>query len=64
VVAAAEKILLSPDVIGAVQAFHFANSYVLSFDTAVLSNVISNVRRFWRSSLSYWALPISIAFGW
>jgi Na+/H+ antiporter NhaD/arsenite permease-like protein len=26
-----------------VQAFHFANSYVLTFDTAVLSNVISNV---------------------
>jgi Na+/H+ antiporter NhaD/arsenite permease-like protein len=43
VVAAAEKILLTPDVIGSVQAFHFANSYVLTFDTAVLSNVISNV---------------------
>jgi Na+/H+ antiporter NhaD/arsenite permease-like protein len=43
VVAAAEKILLSPDLIGSVQAFHFANSYVLTFDTAVLSNVISNV---------------------
>ena len=25
------------------QAFHFANTYVLTFDTAVLSNVISNV---------------------
>jgi len=43
VVAAAEKILLTPDVISAVQAFHFANSYVLTFDTAVLSNLISNV---------------------
>jgi len=43
VVAAADKILLTPDLIGSVQAFHFANSYVLTFDTAVLSNVISNV---------------------
>src|SRR5437763_13689467 len=43
VVAAAEKVLLTPDLIGAVQDFHFANSYVLTFDTAVLSNVISNV---------------------
>jgi Na+/H+ antiporter NhaD/arsenite permease-like protein len=43
VVTAAEKILLTPDVIGSVQAFHFANTYVLTFDTAVLSNVISNV---------------------
>ena len=43
VVAAADKILLTPDLIGSVQAFHFANSYVLTFDTAVLSNVIRNV---------------------
>jgi Na+/H+ antiporter NhaD/arsenite permease-like protein len=43
VVAAAEKVLLTAEVIGAVQAFHFANSYVLTFDTAVLSNLISNV---------------------
>jgi Na+/H+ antiporter NhaD/arsenite permease-like protein len=43
VVAAAEKVLLTPDVIGSVQAFHFANIFVLTFDTAVLSNVISNV---------------------
>jgi Na+/H+ antiporter NhaD/arsenite permease-like protein len=43
VVAAAEKILLTPDVIDSVQNFHFANSYVLTFDTAVLSNIISNV---------------------
>jgi Na+/H+ antiporter NhaD/arsenite permease-like protein len=41
VVAAAEKILLTRDLIGTVQAFHFANSYVLTFDTAVLSNVMS-----------------------
>jgi Na+/H+ antiporter NhaD/arsenite permease-like protein len=43
VVAAAEKVLLTPDVIGWVQSFHFNNSYVLAADTAVLSNVISNV---------------------
>ena len=43
VVAAAEKVLLTPELIGAVQAFHFANNYVLTFDTAVLSNIISNV---------------------
>jgi Na+/H+ antiporter NhaD/arsenite permease-like protein len=43
VVAAAEKVLLTPELIAAVQAFHFANSYVLTFDTAVLSNIISNV---------------------
>src|SRR6516225_4604242 len=43
VVATADKILLTPDLIGSVQAFHFANSYVLTFDTAVLSNIISNV---------------------
>jgi Na+/H+ antiporter NhaD/arsenite permease-like protein len=43
VVAAAEKILLTPEVFGSVQAFHFANTYVLTADTAVLSNIISNV---------------------
>jgi Na+/H+ antiporter NhaD/arsenite permease-like protein len=43
VVAAAEKVLLTPDVIGWVQSFHFNSSYVLAADTAVLSNVISNV---------------------
>jgi Na+/H+ antiporter NhaD/arsenite permease-like protein len=43
VVAAAEKVLLTPEVIGAVQVFHFANTYVLTADTAVLSNIISNV---------------------
>jgi len=45
VVAAAEKILLTPEVVGAVQDFHFANSYVLTAYTAVLSNIISNVVR-------------------
>src|SRR5215470_1972265 len=43
VVAAAEKILLTPEVIASVQAFHFTNVYVLTADTAVLSNIISNV---------------------
>ncbi len=43
VVAAAEKVLLTPEVVGAVQSFHFGNAYVLTADTAVLSNVISNV---------------------
>jgi Na+/H+ antiporter NhaD/arsenite permease-like protein len=43
VVAAAEKVLLTPELIRSVQAFHFSNSYVLTFDTAVLSNIISNV---------------------
>src|SRR5215469_1129624 len=42
VVAAAEKIL-SPELIASVQAFHFPNVYVLTVDTAVLSNIISNV---------------------
>ena len=35
--------LTTPDVIGWVQSFHFNNSYVLTADRAVLSNVISNV---------------------
>jgi Na+/H+ antiporter NhaD/arsenite permease-like protein len=43
VVAAAEKILLTPEVIASVQAFHFANVDVLTANTAVLSNIISNV---------------------
>jgi Na+/H+ antiporter NhaD/arsenite permease-like protein len=43
VVAAAEKVLLSPELVGAVQSFHFANTYVATADTAVLSNIISNV---------------------
>jgi Na+/H+ antiporter NhaD/arsenite permease-like protein len=43
VVAAAEKTLLTPEMIGSVQNFQFANTYVLTLHTAVLSNVISNV---------------------
>ncbi len=43
VVAAAEKILLTPEVVGTVQNFHFANSYALTAYTTVLSNIISNV---------------------
>ena len=43
VVAAAEKILFSPEVVRAVQAFYLDNAYVLTAVTAVLSNVISNV---------------------
>jgi Na+/H+ antiporter NhaD/arsenite permease-like protein len=43
VVAAAEKVLLGPEVVSAVQAIHFANPYLLTADTAVLSNIISNV---------------------
>lgn len=43
VVAAAEKMLFTPELVGAVQAFHLDNVYVLTSATAVLSNVISNV---------------------
>lgn len=43
VVAAAEKILFTPEVVSAVQAFHLDNAYVLTTVTALLSNVISNV---------------------
>ena len=43
VVAAAEKILFTPEVVGAVQAFHLGNVYILTAVTAVLSSIISNV---------------------
>jgi Na+/H+ antiporter NhaD/arsenite permease-like protein len=43
IVAAAEKVLLTPDLISRVQSFHFDNSYILTAETAVLSNIISNV---------------------
>ena len=43
VVAAAEKILFTPEVISAVQALHLDNVYILTAMTAVLSNIISNV---------------------
>ncbi len=43
VVAAAEKILFTPEVVGAVQALHLDNVYILTAMTGVLSNIISNV---------------------
>jgi len=43
VVAAAERTLLTPDAIGAIQSLHLDNVYVLTTVTAVLSNIISNV---------------------
>ena len=43
VVAAAEKILFTSEVVGAVQSFHLDNIYILTAVTAVLSNIISNV---------------------
>lgn len=43
VVAAAEKMLFTPELVGMVQAFHLDNAYILTSVTAVLSNVISNV---------------------
>jgi Na+/H+ antiporter NhaD/arsenite permease-like protein len=43
VVAAAEHVLLTPEVIGRVQALHLDNVAVLTGVTAVLSNIISNV---------------------
>jgi Na+/H+ antiporter NhaD/arsenite permease-like protein len=63
VVAAAEKILLTPEAIGWVQAFHFANSYVLTFDTRCFPTSSAMCRRYWRSSRSCSAFPTSIAFG-
>ena len=43
VVAAAEKILLTPELVGAAQALRLDNVYILTTVTAVLSNIISNV---------------------
>ena len=43
VVAGAEKVLLTPAVIGAVQGLHLDQVWVLAAVTAVLSNLISNV---------------------
>jgi Na+/H+ antiporter NhaD/arsenite permease-like protein len=63
VVAAAEKILLTPEVIASVQAFHFANVYVLTATTAVLSNIISNVPAVLAPNHSCLDWPISIASG-
>jgi Na+/H+ antiporter NhaD/arsenite permease-like protein len=43
VVAGAEKVLLTPDAVAAVQGLHLDNVWALSGVSAVLSNVISNV---------------------
>jgi Na+/H+ antiporter NhaD/arsenite permease-like protein len=43
VVAGAEKVLLSPDAIAAVQGMHLDDVWALTGITAVLSNIISNV---------------------
>jgi Na+/H+ antiporter NhaD/arsenite permease-like protein len=43
VVAAAEKMLFTPEVVGAVQAVRLDNVYTLTAATALLSNIISNV---------------------
>jgi Na+/H+ antiporter NhaD/arsenite permease-like protein len=43
IVAGAEKVLLTPQMIGAVQSFHHENVWILTAVTAVLSNLISNV---------------------
>jgi Na+/H+ antiporter NhaD/arsenite permease-like protein len=43
VVAGAEKVLLTRDVIGTVQTLRLDNAYILTAVTAVLSNTISNV---------------------
>ena len=43
VVAGAEKMLLTPQLIAAVQQLHFENAWILSGATALLSNLASNV---------------------
>src|ERR1700730_2990423 len=43
VVAGAEKMLLTPQLIAAVQQLHFENAWILSGATALLSNLVSNV---------------------
>jgi len=43
VVAAEEKILFTPEVVGAMQNFRLDNVYILTAVTAMLSNIISNV---------------------
>ncbi len=43
VVAAAEKVLFTPELIEAVRSLHLENAYVLTALSAVLSNIISNV---------------------
>jgi Na+/H+ antiporter NhaD/arsenite permease-like protein len=63
VVAAAEKILLTPEVIGSVQAFH---SPILTCSPPIppcFPTSSAMCRRSWRSSPSCLACPISIASG-
>jgi hypothetical protein len=43
VVAGAEKVLLTPEVVSCFQSFHLDNVWTLTAVTAVLSNMISNV---------------------
>jgi Na+/H+ antiporter NhaD/arsenite permease-like protein len=43
VVAGAEKMLLTPDIMNAVQSFHLDDVWALTAVTALLSNIISNV---------------------
>jgi Na+/H+ antiporter NhaD/arsenite permease-like protein len=43
VVAGAEKVLLTPDIMNAVRGFHLDDVWVLTAVTALLSNIISNV---------------------
>jgi Na+/H+ antiporter NhaD/arsenite permease-like protein len=43
VVAAAERTLLTPEAVAAIQSLHLDNVYVLTTVTALLSNIISNV---------------------
>jgi Na+/H+ antiporter NhaD/arsenite permease-like protein len=64
VVAAAEKILLTPEAISAVQAFHFTNVYVPLPILPCSPTSSAMCRRFWRSSRLCRALPIKTASGW
>ncbi len=43
VVAAGEKMLLSPEIMGAVERLHLENTWILASATALLSNLVSNV---------------------
>jgi len=43
VVAGAEKMLLTPQLVATVQQLHFENAWILSGATALLSNLVSNV---------------------
>ena len=47
VIAGLEKSVLSPGVIAAVERLHLENIPILSGITALLSNIVSNVRQCW-----------------